>query len=535
VSGHERLFRWLSGLLLAAVLGLLFASSGDYGVSSGEPAQNRYGNRVVRWYQTLGGDRSAVEQNDLRYEGGLFELAVHAALRVSPLDLYRTRHLVGASFAFVGLLAAWWMGSLLGGASGGFLAALILAATPPFFGAAFADGAHVAFASLFALASAALLSLGIDRLPGPGWRVLVRLLSAGTAVGLAAGVHVAALCLLGFAALAWLLDLWATRSGRPFPSRTLGEDLGRVALDVAIVSSTAWLLMVLCWPWAQLDPFGNPLEAVQAAGRGAEVVFFAGALTTAGQLPRLHAPWLLALTLPASYFVAGVLGAWRVALVLRHKPLPAETWTKLSSFGWLLSVCLLPLLWTVLSGIPVPDRSSLLFVVPALAALAGASATWWLRSPLPAPVRVVGGLLLAAALGVAATDMLALHPYESVYFNRLLAGGLARAGRLYETDQSGASYAEGLRWVAHEYARTRSGERVRVAAATDRAQLTYYLGSSDELRRRFEVVSLEQDPQLVLASTSRREDERTPGRVVHVVERQGWPLLKVFELRPPQP
>ena len=206
--------------------------------------------------------------------------------------------------------------------------------------------------------------------------------------------------------------------------------------------------MVLCWPWAQLDPFGNPLEAAQAAGRGGDLVFFGGALTTAGQLPRLHAPWLLALTLPASYFVAGVLGAWRIVVVLRHKPLPAETWTKLSHFGWLLSVCLLPLLWTVLSGIPVPDRSSLLFVVPVLAALAGASATWWLRSPLPAAVRVGGSLLLAAALGVAVADMLALHPYEAVYFNRLLAGGLARAGQLYETDQAGASYAEGLLWVS---------------------------------------------------------------------------------------
>ena len=534
MSRHERLFRWLSVLLLAAVLGLLLASSGDYGVSSGEPAQNRYGNRVLRWYETLGGDRSAVEQNDLRYEGGLFELVVHAALRVSPLDLYRTRHLVGASFAFVGLLGAWWMGWLLAGAPGGFLAALVLAATPPFFGAAFADGVHVAFASLFALAAAALLSVGIDRLPGPGWRVLVRLLSAGAAVGLAAGVHVAALCLPGLAALAWLLNLFALRSGRPSPSRTLGEDLGRVALDVAIVGSTAWLLMVLCWPWAQLDPFGNPLEAVQAAGHSGEAVFFAGALTTAGQLPRLHAPWLLALTLPASYFVAGLLGAWRIVVVLRHKPLPAETWTKLSHFGWLLSVGLLCLLWSVLSGIPVPDRSALLFVVPVLAALAGASAAWWLRSPLPPALRVVGGLLLAAALGVAAGDMLALHPYEAVYFNRLLAGGLARAGRLYETDQAGASYAEGLQWVAHEYARSAPGERVRVAAATDRAQLTYYLDSSDELRRRFEVVSLEQDPHVFLATTSRRQDERTPGRVVHVVERQGWPLLKVFELRSPR-
>lgn len=527
----ERLFRWLSALLLLALLGVLLATSGAHGVAAGEPAQNRYGNRVLRWYETLGADRDAVEQNDSRYQGGAFELAVHAALPLSPVGMYETRHALGALFAFVGLLATWWMGARLAGAPGGFVAALVLAATPPCYGLAYARGADVAFASLFALGSAALLELRLDRLPGPGWRVLLRLLFAGAAIGLAAGVNVMGSFLLLFAALAWLVGLWPARAGRRFPNRPLWRDLGRVALDVAIVSSTAWLVMVLCWPWAQLDPIANPFEALQAAGRAGDPVFYGGTLTTAGQLPRLHALWLLALMLPASYLVAGLMGVWRIVTVLRHKPLPAETWTKLSHFGWLLSACVLPLVWAVASGVPLPDRASLLFVVPPLAALAGASATWWLRSPLNVGVRLAGGLLLAAALGVAARDMVELHPYQSVYYNRLLGGGLSRAGRLYETDGAGASYAEGLSWVAREYAREApQGERVRVAAPTDRALLTYYLGSTDELRRRFEVVALDQEPQLVVATTSRREDERTPGRVLHVVERQGWPLLKVLEV-----
>ena len=42
------------------------------------------------------------------------------------------------------------------------------------------------------------------------------------------------------------------------------------------------------------------------------------------------------------------------------------------------------------------------------------------------------------------------------------------------------------------------------------------------------------DPDLVLATTSGRGDEPAPGRLVHVVERQGHPLLRVFERRTPR-
>jgi hypothetical protein len=61
-----------------------------------------------------------------------------------------------------------------------------------------------------------------------------------------------------------------------------------------------------------------------------------------------------------------------------------------------------------------------------------------------------------------------------------------------------------------------------------------YLGQTEEGRRGFEVVSLGDDPHVVLATTALRDQEQTPGRVVHVVERQGAPLLYIFEVRAPE-
>ncbi len=533
----DRLYDGLSAVLLAALLGLMLATFLDYGMTLDEPVQNRYGNRLLRWYQTLGADRAAVEQNDTAYYGGFFELVAKGAERLSPLGLYETRHLVNALFGFAGLLAVFWMGRQLAGPAGGLLSAVVIASTPSFYGQCFNNPKDLPFASLWALAAAALMSLGLDRLPGPGWRVLARLLGAGALVGLTAAVRVAGLALLAFAGLAWLVSLWAERRRVVHPDRPLWRDLGRVFLDLAIVTSTAWLVMVAFWPYAQLDPFGNPFEAFRAFSHywNPMPVEYAGVLTTSDEVGRFYMPWLFAITLPETYLVAAVMGVWRVLTVLRHSPLPDETWRKLHHFGWLLTVTLFPLLFAVVADTPFYNGSRhLLFVLPGLAALAGVSAAWWLRSPLPAAVRAVGALLLAAAVGLTVRDMVELHPYESVYFNRLLGGGLARAGRLYETDYWCQSYKDGIDWIVREYSRP-GLEQVRVAGHSVLPQIAYYLEKNEALRRRFKAVSVNDQPHFVLATTSMHDDERTPGRVVHVVARQGLPLLKGFEVRPPGP
>ena len=71
-----------------------------------------------------------------------------------------------------------------------------------------------------------------------------------------------------------------------------------------------------------------------------------------------------------------------------------------------------------------------------------------------------------------------------------------------------------------------------MAGVTTGFPFTYYLSRPEQRRRLFEAVSLAQDPHLVFASSSYREQERVKGRLVHVVERQGAPLLYIFETRP---
>ncbi len=145
----------------------------DYGVTADEGVQQRYGRRIVRWYATLGGDRSATERNNLYLYGGAFELAAQAVQRVSPLGVYESRHLANATFGLAGIVAAWGLGRLLCGPAAGFASALFLALTPVYYGHCFANPKDVPFAAFYAAAAWAILraagGTGCDRSPG-GWR-----------------------------------------------------------------------------------------------------------------------------------------------------------------------------------------------------------------------------------------------------------------------------------------------------------------------------------------------------------------------------
>ena len=76
-------------------------------------------------------------------------------------------------------------------------------------------------------------------------------------------------------------------------------------------------------------------------------------------------------------------------------------------------------------------------------------------------------------------------------------------------------------------------EKVRVAGHSILLQTSYYLKKTEEAGRLFTPVSADDDPHFVMATTRFGDHRRTPGRLVHTVERQGATLLYVFEVKPP--
>jgi hypothetical protein len=527
-------------VLLLGVLALMLATFLDYGLTVDEGVQNRYGRRLVRWYATLGQDKSASDTNDIFYYGGFFELTMQAALplvsRVVPLGVYDARHLVNALFGFAGFVAAWGIGRQLAGPAGGFLSALFLVLTPQFYGHAFANPKDIPLASLFALSAWAALWASAT-VPRPGWREIV---VTGIVIGLASGIRVAAIVLCGFTALLWLGCLWL-RSREEGASRPLPgwRDLLRLGLALLGVAAIAWTVMLAFWPFGQIKPFRNPIVAFQKFSNFWEgvTVLYDGQLLIARDVPRWYLPHMYLLNLPEFYFLAWLLGgASLVALLARRAFGGADAKRRLLESLFVLSLATLPVAWVVLRRTPIFNvNRHVLFVVPFLAVLAGVSAAVFLGRPGWSRARILAAVGLGLLLLLTAVDMVQLHPYQYVYYNRLFAGGVAGAAGRYETDYWGSSYKEGIEWLLEHYPERPPRERVRVAGySTSRVPFWYYLGRSEAGRRLFEAVEVEQSPHVVFGPTAIREHEKVEGRVLHVVERQGTPLLYIFEVRAPE-
>jgi hypothetical protein len=123
--------------------------------------------------------------------------------------------------------------------------------------------------------------------------------------------------------------------------------------------------------------------------------------------------------------------------------------------------------------------------------------------------------------------MYRLHPYQTVYFNRIPAGGLAEAAKKYETDYWGNSYREGIEWVIQNY-HPPLDRKIRVMNAAEVFQTGYYLEKTQELRDRFEMV--EAGPDIFLSTTRWDLHKTYTGKILHTVVRDDTPLLYVIEV-----
>jgi hypothetical protein len=515
-------------LLLAA---LMLATVADYGVTGDEGVRHRYGRKLVSWYTSLGADRRAVADVDISRDGGLFEITAGLAEQVSPLDVYTTRHVLVVLFGLIAFASVWSLGNALGGAAGGFFSLVFLALTPPFYGHAFNNPKDVPFAAMFALAAAAVVRAGRDW-ARPDW---LRIAAAGLAVGLVAGERVAGLAFLGYAPALWLTLLWLERDASVLAPSTVSR-LGHLGAAWALTCLLAWAAMVAVWPWAQTQPLAHPLQAMRMFSRfwDCMIVFFDGQYVCSGLVSRFYLPTWLALTLPELYLVAFVLGLLVVVRLVRSRPLAALTRVHLVKAAWLAGIAGLPVFWVVVMHTPLYDGlRHALFVVPPLAVLAGVSAAAYLRQA-GRTARALAGVALAASCGATLIDMIQLHPYQALYFNRLVAGGLEQAIARYEGDYWCLSYKEGAEWLQRRYAGIDCRERIRVAGQSTLEQTQYYFRKTEEARRLFWPVDVTTGaPDFILTTTRFGDHLRTPGTLVHVVKRQHAALFYLFQVKAP--
>ena len=520
-DGLWRRLTW--GLFCLQVL-LVLGTFQDYGITYDEEWRLTYGEYVVDWYcdgfeRVPGPDNDALDYWTLPNEACLSGALASLGSRFLPLDLYQASHLLNALFGLLAGVGAWRLARLLSGERAGFFAALALVLVPRWYGHSFHNPIDVPMAA-FTVWAVGFLVRWSRTLPRPSWRDTLGL---GTSLGCALGTRIGALILFSFVGIA--LGLWTVQAGRLGRSKLRGS-WARLVVSCATLPILAWLVLLPWWPKAQVH-LTHPYWALRAGlSFPQEIeVFYGGQSILNHEVPRSYLTNWLWISLPGFLLLGLVLGT---IVGLRRAKLDLSVVVVLGSV-------LAPLSFTWLTEPTDYDgMRHFLFLVPSLCVLASIGTESFLVHMRAPSVRIVvmGGLLVGA--GTTLFDMVRLHPYQTVYFNRVVAGGLERGGKLYETDYWGASFKEGTEWVNANVQLETPGRRICVGSSMWPLLVTYGLDES-----RFEYVGSvdhprdgDQRPEIYLATPRWSRHEAFKGEVLHIIERSGVPLLYIKKVPP---
>lgn len=524
----EKQYRLLSHGVLGLLAVLILVTFRDYGVTWDEELQSQYGLAVVDYYLSFFHDHRYAQIFNLYLYGGMFDGFASVFDRFTPFSLYETRHLVNAAVGLVGLWGVWRLGRLLGGGAVGLLSLVMLAITPMYYGHMFNNPKDIPFAagiiwSLYYMGRCFALQPKVPR------QIIWKL---GIIFGLTLGVRVGGIILLAF----WVAVLGAGIFYRHRSNLFCGkcfEDilvLSRLALPVAVI---AYVVMLICWPWAQQNPIANPLRALSEFSNFPQdvEVLLDGTNYRSTQLPWYYVPLYFGVQLPEFLLV----------LLLSVLFCIPQIWKKLERPKKQLLVLMLlmgffPIIYAVLRHPALYDTvRHFLFAVPLACIISAMTAKqiceWAIgefhqdksKYAIASGFGVVGLLVLVTQIYL----LIQLHPYQYISINRF-AGGVAGAYSRYELDYWGSSFKEAAEklqdYVAKEGG-VPSGKIYKVAICGPWSSAMIYLPPD------YEAVVANEPAEFFLSTTRWLCPKMRPGREIIEISRLGAPLAVVKDLR----
>ncbi|MEW6743843.1 MAG: hypothetical protein AB1486_13895 [Planctomycetota bacterium] len=446
---------WFWGILLLFLVVILFTYR-DYGITWDEDVQSRYGELVHDYFASGFAKKECNSFLNLGLYGPAFELAAAAVYAAHYESRFEIRHLLIALTALLAVAAVMRYGGLLGDPLVPLFASLALLTFPRFYGDAFNNSKDMPFACGFTWAMFAIVLLFHGKRCS-WWKVLL----AGFLIGLALSIRTGGFLLFLFLAA---VALYSTFLQKPQQGRRLPQLLGpaRIAKFLVIIV-LSWAIMVALWPWAHQSIVLNPLRSFESttAFQAPYPLLFNGKIVLSNQLPWYYLPQFLVITTPPILLLLFFVGLG--SSIHRQVRSPGDE-SNLPACGaqfWFF----FPLLYFIVKRPNVYDGiRHFLFIVPALALIAGIGATAVARTFTGSRGKVATGVLVVLIL-LTVPSLVALHPYQTTYFN-FLVGGLKEAAKSYETDYWTSSYKEAMEWV-NERSAERGGPVSVLLAAND--------------------------------------------------------------------
>ncbi|ACK68494.1 hypothetical protein PCC7424_0020 [Gloeothece citriformis PCC 7424] len=326
----------------------------------------------------------------------------------------------------------------------GWFAPIVLALFPQFWGHSFFNPKDIPFAAMFTLAvwaGACLLNYyyQIDSKHQKIGRNKITLYSLlyGSLVGLVTGVRVGGFLMIFFLLAAHLLT--------QLNPKIIFHKISNFFKFYLLIIVAWFLITTLTYPASWSNPFQWFFEAIENFSKYSlwdNSVLFDGQFIPGKSLPWYYLPRLLNITIPLIFQITFLIGI--IGIIIKYRNW-SET-KRACAILVLLQLFFIPTVAIIKQSTIYDGIRHFLFIIPPIAVISTLGFIWLYQNLKNKFLKIFASTLLIIQFSLIFLDMVALHPYQYTYFNRIY-GGLAAAYEQQETDYWGLSLKEGMEWL----------------------------------------------------------------------------------------
>jgi hypothetical protein len=444
------IFYTLSGLLLC----FMVLASRKAGVSCDEMLHYNHSQSVYRYFGSYGTDRSALNTpvSNLKYYGQSFDNVVTILSNWCGVDnVYAFRSLMSSVAGWITILLTALFASRLSGYRSAIFVVLLFGISPAFLGHSQNNLKDVPFALSY-IASAFFIIKFLPtekRISLSG--ILLIIFSIAFSISIRAGGLVLICYIYFFFFVLLTLKFIETRNFDKHGALTR-------LLQIMGITTAAWFLSILLWPYALQDPVKNVIGSYRVMAHFPSTFrqIFEGRNEWSDFMPWYYLPKSMLITIPVI-----VLTGLLLFVLLAKQRMPRD---KITSYCMIIFTILFPAFFVII------EKSNLysswrqfLFLYPGLVLLAATGFNYLFETLKRSWMKWAGAAFLAILFIHPAGFMLRNMPYSYIYYNQFVGGVRGALGN-YETDYYYISHREASEWLAGYLEKKNAKPPVKIGA-----------------------------------------------------------------------
>ena len=441
------------------LLALMLKGASDAGISGDEYLHYDQSVYVYNYFSTLGKDTAALNtpHTHLKYYGQSFDNLTTILIRWFNIeDVFLFRHLSCAISGWLTIMITAFFAIWLSGYGTGITVMLLFALSPTFMGHAQNNLKDIPFALGYIASLYFLFRYLFSQIKIKKRDLILLTLSIAFSISIRPG-GLLLICYLFFFLLIYLVIQYF----KQFPKFNLFQFIAsffqKKLLQAVLISASAWLLSIILWPFAQLNPIKNVWKSYEVMTQFPTTIqqIFEGKFEWSDLMPWYYLPEYMAITIPLAIFAGIVL-----FLVYARKLLNGDDLLK---YFFLIFSVMFPVVFVIY------EKSNLygswrhfLFVYPSIILLAATGFSHLFSYLQNRYLILIMGLFIILLSFDPINFMVKNYPYYYLYYNQLV-GGLKGACGKYETDYYYHTIREGSAWLTDYLKNNKQEKPVKIA------------------------------------------------------------------------